>query len=131
MNYKLLGWINVVILGIIITPYLLKFLNKNFFKTRNKNYFTLVKVFRKLHKPLGLALMFFGIIHGYMALGGFRLHTGSIFFISILITGALGGAFYKTKKKEFFKWHKGMAFLSVVLFLLHLFAPSALFYILK
>lgn len=131
MNYKLLGWINVVILCVIISPYLLNFLNKKFFKTKNKNYFDLVKLFRKLHKPLGLALMIFGIVHGYMALGGFRLHTGSVFFVSILITGSLGGAFYKTKKKVFFKWHKRMALLSVIMFLLHFFAPSALFYLLK
>lgn len=131
MTYSLLGWINVILLGILVIPYVLNFLNKKIFKTKNKTYFKIVKSFRKFHKPLGLAMLIIGPIHGYMALGGFKLHTGTLFYISILLTGALGGSFYKTKKKVFFTWHKRMAFVTVALLLLHLFAPSAIYYMLN
>ena len=40
-------------------------------------------------------------IHGYMALGGFKLHTGTLLYLSIIATAGLGGSFYKTKKINF------------------------------
>lgn len=131
MDYSLLGWINVLILGILITPYILNFLNRNFIKTRNKQYFKVIKILRKAHKPLGIALVVFGLIHGYMALGSLRLHTGTLFYISIFITVTLGGSFHKTKKRAFLLWHRRMALLTVALFLLHLLAPGAIYYLLR
>ena len=70
-------------------------------------------------------------IHGYMALGAFKLHTGTLLYLSIIATAGLGGSFYKTKKKVFFTWHRRMAFVTVVMFLIHFFAPSAIYYLLN
>lgn len=70
-------------------------------------------------------------IHGYMALGAFKLHTGTLLYLSIIATTGLGGSFYKTKKKVFFTWHRRMAFITVVMFLIHFFAPSAIYYLLN
>lgn len=131
MNYSAAGWLIVIILVIIISPYILNLLNRKVLKTKDKNFFKVVKFLRSLHKPLGLAVMILGIVHGYMALGGLRLHTGTLLYISILITGILGGAFYRLKKRPLFIWHKRMAALSVVLFLLHYFFPSAMYYLLR
>ena len=130
MNYAILGRISAILFFIVLTPYLLNFLNKNFLKTKNKTYFKVVKFMRKLHKPLGITLIILGLIHGYMALGTLRMHTGSLFYLAILITGVLGGSFYKLKKKELFTWHKRLAAIAFVLFLLHLFFPNALYYLL-
>lgn len=131
MNYSLVGWINVVILGILVTPYFLKYLNKHFFKTKSKRFFRVLKLFRTFHKLLGLLLIVTGIIHGYMALGSLRLHTGTVLYVFIFVTGAFGGSFYKTKKKVFFIWHRRLALFTLALFLLHLLAPSAIYYLLK
>ena len=132
MTYKNLGWLNLVIIGVLITPFLLNFLNKNFFKTKNHFYKKIIVFFRKIHKPLGIALLIIPLIHGYMALGTlFRLHTGTLLYISIFITASMGGIFYKLKKKEFFLWHKRMAFITVILFLIHFYFPGALYYLLK
>lgn len=131
MNYSAAGWLIVIMLVIIISPYILNLLNRKVLKTKDKNFFKVVKFLRSLHKPLGLAVMILGIVHGYMALGGLRLHTGTLLYISILITGILGGAFYRLKKRPLFIWHKRMAALSVVLFLLHYFFPSAMYYLLR
>ncbi len=130
MNYSLAGWLNHLVLLIILGPYILNSLNRKYLKTKNKSFLNLVKILRKIHKPLGLVLIVLGASHGYMALGGFRLHTGTLFYISILITGSLGGAFHRLKKKILFVWHRRMALITALLFLLHFFFPSALYYLL-
>lgn len=130
MNYSSFGWLSFLILAIIMAPYILNLLNRKIFKTKNKTYFKIVKAFRSVHKPLGIALIFFGIIHGFMALRRISFHTGYIVYLSILITGILGGAFYRLKKKELFTWHKRMALVTVLLFLLHFFFPNAIYYLL-
>ena len=131
MNYSTAGWLSLILIGILICPYVLNLLNKKIFKTKNPNYKKVIKFLKKLHKPLGVAIVILGVVHGYMALGGFRLHTGTLLYVSILITGALGGAFYRLKKKPLFVWHKRMAAVSVMLFLVHFFFPSALYYLLR
>lgn len=131
MSFRLLGWINVIALTIVLSPFVLNFINRKAFKNKNMAIREIVKLLRKFHKPLGIILVVTGIVHGYMALGSLRLHTGTILYLSTLITGILGGAFYRTKKRAFFVWHKRLAFLSVALLLLHYFYPSALFYLLN
>lgn len=131
MNFKVLGWFNAISLFIILAPFILNFLNRKLFKNKSKEIRDLVKTLRKIHKPLGLVLIFTGIIHGYMALGGLRLHTGTLLYISLILTGAMGGSFYRTKKKKFFTWHKRFAALTVGLLILHLVYPSAVYYLLN
>lgn len=109
MNYALLGRLSLITLLLVLTPYVLSSLNKKFFKTKNKTFFKVLKFFRKLHKPLGIVLIILGVSHGYMALESLSLHTGTLFYSSILITGILGGTFYRLKKRELFIWHKRMA----------------------
>ena len=131
MNYSLLGWLSVIVFGVVLSPYLLNLLNRKVLKTKNKTFFKVVKFLRSLHKPFGIALIVLGVVHGYMALGRVSLHTGTLFYISILITGILGGSFYRLKKRELFIWHKRMAAVAVVLFLLHFFFPSAMYYLFR
>lgn len=129
--YSVLGWLNAGILVILLSPFLLNFLNKHLIKTKSKGFRDLIKLLRGFHKPLGIVLAILAPIHGYMALGGFRLHTGTLLYISAFVTAALGGSFYRLKKKELFKWHKRMAAVTVVLLFIHIFFPSALFYLLR
>ncbi|MGM0396177.1 MAG: hypothetical protein ACQEP4_03890 [Bacillota bacterium] len=129
--YSVLGWLNVAILGVILSPYVLNFLNRHFFKTKSKGFRDTIKFLRRLHKPFGVAIAVLALIHGYMALGGLRLHTGSLLYLSVFMTAVLGGSFYKLKKRTLFVWHKRMALLSFLLLMLHLFYPSALFYLLN
>lgn len=124
--YSVLGWANAIVLGVLLSPFVLGLLNKHIFKTRSKGFRNLVKLLRSFHKSLGLALAVLAPIHGYMALGGFRLHTGSLLYLSAFITAALGGSFYRLKKKELFKWHKRMAAVTVILLAAHLLFPGAL-----
>ncbi len=132
MSYSNLGWLNLILIGVLITPYVLKFLNRKVFKTKNDLYKKTIAFFRKIHKPLGIAILIIPLIHGYMALGTlFRLHTGTLLYLSILITASLGGSFFKLKKKKLFVWHKRMAFITVILFLIHFYFPSAIYNLLN
>lgn len=129
--YSILGWINVILLGVIVAPYVLNFLNKHIIKTKSSGFRNLVKILRRFHKPFGIIMAILAPVHGYMALGSLRLHTGSLLYESIFITAVLGGSFYKLKKRKLFQWHKRMALVSFILLLLHLFYPSALWYLLN
>lgn len=129
--YSVLGWLNAGILVILLSPFLLNFLNKHIIKTKSNGFRDLIKILRRFHKPLGVALAILAPIHGYMALGGFRLHTGTLLYLSAFATAALGGSFYRLKKRVLFQWHKKMAAVTVVLLLIHIIFPSALFYLFR
>lgn len=134
MTYVNWGWLALIILAILILPYILKILNKyrkSVDKSKNNRYAKTIKFFRKIHKPLGLSLLIIPLIHGYMALGALRLHTGLLLYLSALVTASLGGAFYRTKNKVFFSWHKCMAFITILFFLIHFFYPNAIYYLLN
>ena len=80
---------------------------------------------RVVHKPLGIAILVLAIVHGILALGALRLHTGTIAGIMLIATAALGGSFYLLKKKPLFIAHRTMALLFVLFVLVHLIFPSA------
>lgn len=127
MDFRLLGNVNLILLGLLVLPYLLNFLNRTVFKTKSPVYRKLLKALRGIHKPLGVLFLITGLIHGYMAMGGLRLHTGTVLYVAIIVQVLLGGAFYKTKKKGLFKAHRLLAMLIVLLFLVHWLAPGALY----
>ena len=127
--YKILGIINVALILVITAPYWLRRLGKRFFPKRKIASTKLMKVLRSVHKPFGVCLLLITLIHGYLALGALRLHTGTLAGIMVLATVVLGLLFYKKKKAVFLKWHKRAALLMVLLTLLHLFVPNAIYYI--
>lgn len=122
--YAIIGRLNVVILIIMTAPYWMRFLNNRIFHQKSGFYMKTMKNFRKIHKPLGVIFVILGFIHGYLALGTFKIHSGSLLWLSLLITALLGGTFYKTKKKTIFIWHKRMVLFTVMMLLLHLFIPD-------
>ena len=124
--YQILGYINVALLVVITAPYWLKKLNQWLFHWKGKSYQSALKTLRKLHKPLGISLVLISVVHGYLALGAFRLHTGSLAWIMLLITASLGIAFYRLKKAQLFKWHKAFALIVTVFTAVHLLFPGLL-----
>ena len=128
MDYVLFAWLSVIALGIVLVPYVMNFLNRKFLKTKNENYRNTLKFFRSLHKPAGLIFLIVAFIHGFMIMGSnmFRLHTGTLLYLSVFATAILGGAFYRKKKRPLFKWHKITALITAILFFLHFFRPWAL-----
>ncbi|OJV66819.1 MAG: hypothetical protein BGO41_05225 [Clostridiales bacterium 38-18] len=131
MLYELLGFINVALIVALTAPYWLRMINKVVFKNKNKEIVKLIKPLRKLHKPMGLTILVLAPLHGYLALGGLRPHTGSLVGIMATITIILGGSYFFTKKKAIFKWHKMAALITVILLAVHLLFPSALYTLFK
>ncbi len=124
--YRILGYVNVALLVIITAPYWLKKLNLWLFHWKGRAYQQTLKFLRKLHKPLGAALVLLAMVHGYLALGSFRLHTGSLAWIMLLITASFGFAFYRLKKAKLFKWHKAFALVVAAFTAIHLLLPGLL-----
>ena len=125
--YRVLGWFNVGFLAVMTSPYWLRFLNNHTLRLKGGTYGKVIKILRAVHKPLGAAILVIAAIHGYLALGALRLHTGTIVGSMVLITAVLGATFFFTKKKAVFVWHKRMV-LAVILFLLiHLLFPGAVY----
>lgn len=127
--YVLMGWVIVALLLIMTAPLYLRILNKHVFHSKSETYIKVVKAFRIVHKPLGLILLLIGFVHGFLALGSIRLHTGLLLWSSLVVTASLGAAFYKSKKKGFFTAHKRMLIVVICLLLLHLLFPGAIYYL--
>ena len=126
--YNVLGWINAMILLLLILPCILNFYNKLLNK-RSFKISLLLLAFKKLHKRLGILLLFMPLIHGYMALGEIKLHTGIILYLFILLT-IIHGAIYSHFKKGFhLNLHKILAVFSIFIFAIHLFYPWILSFI--
>lgn len=127
--YKILGIINVALIIVITSPYWLRRLGKDFFSGQKIASTRMMKVARSVHKPCGICLLLLTLLHGYLALGVPRLHTGTITGVMVLVTVVLGALFFVKRKAVFFKWHKRAALLTVLLMFLHLIAPNAFYYI--
>lgn len=127
--YKILGLINVALMIVITSPYWLRRSNQWIFHKKSPALNMWIKKLRLVHKPFGVCLLLISLLHGYLALGALRLHTGSVVWAMILVTVLLGGSFYKTKKSVFFVWHKRSALITVILILVHLLFPNAFYYI--
>lgn len=127
--YAVLGWLNIGLIAIMTAPYWLRFLNSRTLRLKGGGYAKTIRVLRAVHKPLGIAILILAAIHGYLALGALRLHTGTIAGTMLLITAALGGMFYYTKKKPVFVWHKRFVAVLLVFVLIHLLFPSAVYYL--
>lgn len=129
--YALIGWLNITLLLIMTAPYWLRFLNGHTLHLQGGIYAHAIRLLRLIHKPLGGVILTLALIHGYLALGSFRLHTGTLLWLSIAATASLGLGFFLLKKKAIFVWHKRMVLMSVLLLLVHLLFPSALYYLLR
>ncbi len=127
--FRVIGFITAGILILVTAPFWFRQLNKHFLHFPAQKVGPLLKKLRLIHKPLGAALLVIAATHGYMALRSIQLHTGSLAWLSFVVTASLGIAFYIRKKPPLFKWHKRAALFSVLLVLLHLLFPGALYYL--
>ncbi len=126
MTYAILGWVNLAAIIVMTMPFWLRLINKHAFKGKNAALTRIAKTLRAVHKPLGLILVASVIIHGILALGALRLHTGTLAGILLIVTAALGTTFFFRKKKPILIAHRTMALLLALFVLIHLIFPSAL-----
>jgi hypothetical protein len=127
--YLVIGWMNIGFIAVMTAPYWLRFLNNHTLRLKGGGYAKTIKVLRAIHKPLGILILTLAAIHGYLALGALRLHTGTIAGTMLLITVLLGAFYFLTRKKPAFTWHKRFVVVLLFFILIHLLFPSAVYYL--
>ena len=117
------------LLNVILLLYLLSFpivleVNKRKLKGKNKKFNQMIKMGRKIHPFVGVALILSGALHGYLKMGGqFVFHTGSLLLMGLMLNGILGFIYKKKKKMVLALCHRIVGFLIIGLFLLHYLKP--------
>jgi hypothetical protein len=79
-----------------------------------------VTLLSKAHMYFGLALLISAFVHGYMALGTIRFHSGVILWIWILLQVSLGILNKKMKKPYLLKIHRTIGIMSLLFLIIHL-----------
>jgi hypothetical protein len=125
--YEVLGWINVFLLILNGSLFILKKIYKNYKFKNSKNkikYLSLLKKISFFHKINGLLIILIAIIHAYLILGTvFYIHTGSILLILIIINFLL---YIFKNLKIFKKWlliHKLNTIIIFTALIIHLTNP--------
>jgi Ni,Fe-hydrogenase I cytochrome b subunit len=119
-----LGWFNVVLAASALLLFFLRRINKYFYQYKHPGLRKTATIISKFHPYIGFTLLFTSLIHGYMALGTVRLHTGSIAWLLLfflMLTATLGR---KYKPKHWIKGHRILAGLFVLSILVHIFARN-------
>lgn len=79
--------------------------------------------FKKIHRIAGYGILVIGLLHGFIAVGGFRLHPGYLFYSFIVVNVLLILLFKHTKKpkkkKVLLKLHKYFPSIIFIFWLLH------------
>lgn len=122
-----LGWINFSLFLFVTSPFWINLFARKFFHPKSTNYFKFLSAIRRIHKPIGIVLLCMAFIHGAIALGSIRLHTGLLVAIAIAVIAALGITFYKTRKKAVLKAHRALALVCLILLLVHIIFPNLLY----
>lgn len=97
--YKYLGWVNIGLLTLIITHFILRRINKIGFRNKNKALRKSALFMSKIHPYLTGLLLVTAFLHGYNLAGGIRFHSGYIAFLAILAQ-AIAGSLVKLMKKK-------------------------------
>lgn len=127
--YEVLGIISAALFVMVMLPFLLRHFNRIFFNGKNRMIARWRMWFRKIHKPAGFGLAVISLVHGYLALGSIRLHTGTLAWLVSIFAVILGILFSIKKKAVYLVWHRRAALLAILFIALHLLVPGALYYI--
>lgn len=122
---ELTGILNGSILLLMISGYFMRIINKRF----GKLYPILgkiLKITKKIHRPLGMLFLIVAPVHGFLALGRITLHTGSLLYLGILLMFFIYILGQAKVLKKWILFHRFCAILVVGLFLLHYFWPWAI-----
>ena len=129
---RFLGWISLVLLIINSMLYVIRGIYFNWLETGSNtwHYFRqLNRDFERLHGWTGLLLVFTGLAHGWLALGG-RLyyHTGLLVWLSVLV---LCGTFiagrlipYLKIRRRWLIFHRYTFLAQLVFLVVHLISPG-------
>lgn len=115
-----LGWLNLFLILLTSLIYPIK---KVYFKNRKSGLLKIFKVARQLHPLLGFIIVLIGLIHGCLALGSIRLHTGYLILYTIIIMGCITtlGRKGKTFNNTWLSLHRAFVPFLFLFIFVHLF----------
>ena len=115
-----LGLMNATLLILLLSPFLIRRINKYFYKNKNKILRNYAGSLSKIHMYFAYILLITAFVHGYMALGTIRLHSGYILWTFVFTQIILGNMSKKIKKSYLFKIHRVVGLTSLVFLIIHL-----------
>lgn len=121
--YKLFGLLNIALVVVLLSPFVARHINQGFIHSNSAGFGKLMKILRALHKPAALLLLASIVVHGWLALGALRLHTGTLAGAAFFITALLGLLFFLLHKAGLLKAHRAMALVAVLMTAVHLLFP--------
>jgi hypothetical protein len=121
----LLGYFTLFLLFWVVSFVVYKyFFVKSLSKKGNPSYKKNYKILRKIHPAFASAAIILGSYHGYLMLGGFRIHTGTLIIISLiymLLTFLSGKT--KSLRTKWRTFHKAGGIVTVAAIFVHYFFP--------
>ena len=117
---SILGYLNLALMVCLLSPFLLRRLNRHVFQSKNQQLGKTASVFARAHPFLGPLLLLSATAHGYLALGIIMVHTGTVLGSAILLQNILGISFKLSGKPALLKVHRPLGLLSVLFLLAHL-----------
>ncbi len=116
-----LGWFNVVLIAVALSMVVLRRTNRYFYKNKNATLRKLSTYTSKLHPYIGMLVILTGFIHGTMALGTFRIHTGWITWVIICIMAVIAVVGKQLKVQNWVQFHRSLGILLILSIFLHIF----------
>ncbi|MDW7672370.1 MAG: hypothetical protein SCK57_07760 [Bacillota bacterium] len=119
-QYQVMGWVNVILVVLMGSIYPIKEKMKT-----NKKLIPVYRKVRVIHPIVGILMIVGALIHGTMALGRIRLHSGTLIVVVLIIMAlvAFSGPRVKAFKKNWRTVHRSLGVLVFVLVLAHLIWP--------
>ena len=111
---------NATFLILLLSPFILRRINKYFYNNKNKLISKILVYLSKFHRYFAIILSITAFIHGYLALGTIKLHTGYILWVLVLIQAIIGNLAKIFKKPYLFNIHRAVGVSSLVFLLAHL-----------
>lgn len=117
---KILGWVNISLLTLVISHFILRRINKAGFGNKNKTIRKISVFMSKIHPYIAGLLLISAFFHGFNLIGGIRLHSGFIAFFAILVQMTFGVLVKYTKKKPILIIHRFAGLLLVAAVITHI-----------
>ncbi len=117
--FKYLGGVNIVLLTLIITHFVLRRVNKFGFKNKSKLLRKTSLFMSRIHPYLMVLLVITAFLHGYNLVGGIKLHSGYIAFAIILLQGGFGIMVKSIKKKPILTIHRSLGLILTIAAAVH------------
>ena len=118
--FKYLGWVNITLLVLIITHFILRRVNKYGYKNKNKVLRRISTFMSKVHPYLTGLLLVSAFFHGFNLARGIRFHSGYIAFVAILLQASFGAIVKFKMTKPILITHRIIGILLVVSVFVHI-----------